>query len=63
MSERERFEAWMTAPPYEKRIDRFAESFDFAAWPGQYRDYEVQLAWEAWEEALGLVQYRDPKAP
>lgn len=24
------------------------------AWPGQYRVYEVQLAWEAWCEAAGI---------
>ena len=41
--ERKRFEAWISAPPYEKSIVTCRSN-----WPGQYKDYRVQLAWEAW---------------
>lgn len=46
--ERIRFENWVTAPPIERTVDRFAAG---SAWPGQYRDYSVQLAWDAWQES------------
>ena len=42
---RKAFEAWITAPPYEKSLATIAAS---GGWPGQYVDYAVQLAWEAW---------------
>lgn len=45
------FEAWITAPPYEKDIIRWPENDFRFSWPGHYKDYAVQLAWEAWEEA------------
>lgn len=46
MDARAEFEAWITSPPYEKPVDVNPES---SAWPGQYRAYEVQLAWEAYQ--------------
>ncbi len=49
--ERAKFEAWVTAPPYEYSADRFDKR---GAWRGQYRDMRVQLAWEAWKEAKGI---------
>ena len=45
---REEFEAWISAPPYERETHRQGQSL---AWPGQYYDYHVQLAWEAWQES------------
>ena len=48
MNQREQFEAVITAPPFEKFIDRYG---DDAAWPGQYIDYGVQLAWDIWQAA------------
>lgn len=50
MTTREQFETWISAPPYEKDISR--QSHD-SAWPGQYVDYSVQLAWEAFDHARG----------
>lgn len=44
--ERINFESWITSPPYEKPIDILKEGGSF---PGQYRAYEVQLAWEAYQ--------------
>lgn len=45
---RARFERWITAPPFEKTIERHGEN---GSWPGNYRDYGVQLAWCAWEDS------------
>jgi hypothetical protein len=47
---RKAFEAWISAPPYERDVVRFIEHDAASAWPGQYMDYEVELAWEAWQE-------------
>lgn len=44
---RKQFEELMGAPPYEVNLRRYTEE---SAWPGNYRDYKVQLAWCAWEE-------------
>ena len=45
---RKAFEAWATAEPREWDISRFDES---APWPGNYRSYPTQCAWEAWQAA------------
>lgn len=52
--ERVRFEAFMSAPPFEREIARWPDDPVRYAWPGQYRDLAVQLAWEAWLEARGM---------
>ena len=52
-SVRSAFEAWITAAPIEKDVTRNPTDWSKSAWPGQYRSYEVQLAWEAWCAALG----------
>jgi hypothetical protein len=49
--ERARFEAWISAPPYERTIYRWPDYSAGHAWPGNYEDIAVQLAWEAWQEA------------
>lgn len=49
--ERERFEAWISSPPFEMRTDRFPDNPDKVAWPGSYRDCRVDLAWHAWQAA------------
>ena len=36
----------------EKDVARNSTDDRKSAWPGQYRSYEVQLAWEAWCAAL-----------
>ena len=48
-NQRERFERWIAGPPYEKDVSRLRA--DDPQWPDQYRDINVQLAWEAWQEA------------
>ena len=50
-SARERFEKWITAPPYERDTYRWPQDETKHAWPGQYKDIAVQLAWESWQEA------------
>ena len=45
---RARFEMWITLPPIEASISRWPKS---GAWPDQYRDYKVELAWQAWRES------------
>ena len=47
---RRAFEAWVSAPPYEREIKRFYDDARKSAWPGNYRDIAVQLAWEAWQQ-------------
>jgi len=50
--ERARFEAWVSAPPLENSVRRYPDDEAQVAWPGQYKDHAVQLAWDAWQEAL-----------
>lgn len=51
--ERERFEAWAESMPHERSTERYTSN---AVWRGQYCDYKVQLAWEAWLEALQMSE-------
>ena len=48
MTSRERFEAFISAPPFEKDIGRHLPN---SSWPGQYLDYEVEISWEGWQAA------------
>ena len=48
---RERFERWISSQPIEADISRYPDNATEYAWPGNYRTYNVQLAWEAWCEA------------
>jgi hypothetical protein len=49
MSDTEAFEKWISQPPYEKPTDLTSLG---SVWKGQYKAYEVQLAYEAWQAAL-----------
>lgn len=55
---RQAFEAWISAPPFEHDCKRRAMDERATYWPGQYKRYETQIAWEAWQAALA-----DPPAP
>ena len=46
---REKFEAWISAPPMELCVDRF--NADHPSWPNCYKNYKVHLAWDAWQAA------------
>ena len=48
-----KFEKWISAEPFNCEIARFSHTAEFA-WPGQYMNLRVQMAWCAWCEALGL---------
>lgn len=55
-SQRKAFENWISAPPYEKDVTRFPRNERVSAWPGQYRDIAVELAWDAWEESANQMR-------
>lgn len=44
---RSEFEAWVSAPPYERCIDRYSD--DALMWPGQYCSHKTEIAWQAWQ--------------
>lgn len=44
--ERDTFEMWIIKPPIECDVSRWSK--EESVWPGQYKNYPVQLAWEAW---------------
>ena len=48
---RQQFEKWITSAPFEKSIARFPDDETRFAWPGNYRELDVELAWQAWQEA------------
>jgi hypothetical protein len=49
------FEAWISAPPFEREVERFGEN---SAWPGNYRELDIDLAWQAWSAAMALARQR-----
>lgn len=51
IEQRRAFEAWISQSPYERSVERWPNDERRHAWPGQYKDMEVQLAWEAWQES------------
>ena len=65
---RQRFEKWITSAPFEKSVERFPDDQTRVSWPGNYRDINVELAWQAWQEAArqsawkGDPVYRVPSA-
>jgi len=50
-SARSLFEQWISGPPYERDLYRWPMDETKHAWPGQYKDIAVQLAWESWQQA------------
>jgi len=56
---RAEFEEWITSTPLEKPVHRNPESSGF---PGQYRAYEVQLAWESWQASRAALVVELPKS-
>jgi len=50
-SARSLFEQWISGPPYERDLYRWPMDETKHAWPGQYKDIAVQLAWDAWQQA------------
>ena len=50
--DRDRFERWISGPPFESGVTRKPNNHNVTAWSGNYQDYNVQFAWESWQEAL-----------
>lgn len=48
---RAEFEAHISGPPFERDTSRFPNDERRYAWPGNYRDINVDLAWQAWQTA------------
>ena len=46
------FETWITASPYERSVEKWPDDANNFAWPDQYKDHVVQIAWDAWNESL-----------
>jgi hypothetical protein len=51
MTLRDEFESWISLPPFEHMCDRNSNK---SAWPGAYKRYETELAWEAYQAAAAL---------
>jgi hypothetical protein len=45
---RDRFEQWISSPPYERSIARYPDDPSRYAWPGNYKEIEIDLAWNSW---------------
>ena len=48
---RREFEQFVSSPPFERNTALWPCDSENCAWPGQYRDIAVQLAWEVLQEA------------
>jgi len=55
MTLRDAFESWISLPPFEHMCDRNSNK---SAWPGAYKRYETELAWEAYQAAHAKQQKR-----
>lgn len=47
---RQRFEKWISGPPYEHSVRRYPNNS--TSWPGCYADYRVHLAWDAYRAGM-----------
>lgn len=52
LEHRKAFENWIQSPPYERSVNRFPDYVAKFSRPGQYKDVNVQLAWESWCECV-----------
>jgi hypothetical protein len=43
---REEFEAHYAQPPYEWKFERYSDTH---SWPGKYRNFSCECAWDAWQ--------------
>jgi len=57
---RREFEAWIKSPPRKRSTARYHDDQLTQSWPGQYEDFEVQLAWEAFQAARAQSAEVDP---
>jgi hypothetical protein len=52
---RREFEQWASKPPFEFDLTINGEE---SAWPGNYKDFNVDCAWDAWLDAC--IHYNGP---
>jgi hypothetical protein len=55
MDNREAFEAVINNPPFELDVSQYPKN-DSSAWPGDYRVYDVSLAWKIWQAAIAHIK-------
>ena len=55
MTLRDAFEKWISLPPFEHMCEINGNK---SAWPGAYKRYETELAWEAYQAAHAKQQKR-----
>lgn len=55
------FEALISAPPYDHNCERWPDDRAAAPWPGQYRRYKTELAWQFWRAALAAKREVQPE--
>lgn len=53
---RTQFEQWISNAPFEREIKRWPADSAAYAWPGQYQDIAVEVAWEAWQQSAETSQ-------
>jgi hypothetical protein len=54
--QRKAFEKWISVSPYEREIFRYPNDEMKHAWPGQYQNIQVQIAWEAWQKSAEIIK-------
>jgi hypothetical protein len=52
----EEFEEWVSDPPIDANISKYGLD---SSWPGQYRKYSVQLAYDAWNHQQSKLDAKD----
>ena len=50
---RQQFEQWISGPPFEHCVKRYADDTYLA---GQYVDIAVDFAWQAWQAARNPME-------
>jgi len=58
-TERDKFEAFISSPPFERSVERWPDDERHYAWYGQYKDSGVALAWEVWKSRADLAGKRE----
>jgi len=56
LDERAAFEAVISGPPYELSVARFPDDATRYAWPGNYKDRAVDLAWNIWQARAAIAK-------
>ena len=57
--ERDAFERDLSKSPFEFDMDRWPDNAP-VDWPGSYKQYHVQCAWDAWQAGRAALRAGDP---